>query len=80
MTPLIALHMYGKILTFSHKKGKKTTGKCDFASFPSVYCCLVVTCGERADLFALVCGVLLCFCHFPMWYPGSGVVLNCIDS
>ena len=19
------------------------------------------------------------FCHFPMWYPGSGVVLDCID-
>ena len=27
-----------------------------------------------------VCDVLLCFCHFPMWYPGSGVVLDCIDS
>ena len=25
----------------------------------SVYMCLVVTCGERADLLALVCGVLL---------------------
>ena len=23
---------------------------------------------------------LLCFCHFPMWCPGSGVVLDCIDS
>ena len=21
-----------------------------------------------------------CFCHFLMWYPGSGVVLDCIDS
>ena len=20
------------------------------------------------------------FCHFSMWYPGSGVVLDCIDS
>ena len=20
------------------------------------------------------------FCHFPMWYPGPGVVLECIDS
>ena len=20
------------------------------------------------------------FCHFPMWYPGSGVLLDCIDS
>ena len=23
---------------------------------------------------------VLCFCHFPMWCLGSGVVLNCIDS
>ena len=40
----------------------------------SVYLCLVVTCWERADLLALVCGVLLSVCHFPigilgqMWY------------
>ena len=20
------------------------------------------------------------FCQFPIWYPGSGVVLDCIDS
>ena len=24
-------------------------------------------------LFVISC------CHFPMWYPGSGVVLDCID-
>ena len=46
----------------------------------SVHCCLVVTCWERADLVALACDVLLCFCHFPMWYPGSGEVLDYIDS
>ena len=23
---------------------------------------------------------LLWVCHFPIWYPGSGVVLDCIDS
>ena len=28
----------------------------------------------------LVCDVYLCFCHFPMWYPRSGVVLDFIDS
>ena len=32
------------------------------------------------DLLALVCGVKLCSCYFPIWYPGSGVVLDCIDS
>ena len=41
---------------------------------------LVVSCLERPDLLAFVCNVYLCFCHFPMWYPGSGVVLDCIDS
>ena len=40
------------------------------------YCSLVVTCWERADIIgSLVCDVLLCFCHFPMWCPGLGVVL-----
>ena len=40
----------------------------------SVYMCLMVTCLEGADLLALVCGVLLWVCHFPigilgqMWY------------
>ena len=24
--------------------------------------------------------MLLYFCYFPMWYPGSGVVLDCIVS
>ena len=48
--------------------------------FASVHCCLVVTCWERADFLALVCDVLLCFCYFPIWYPGSGVVLYCINS
>ena len=23
---------------------------------------------------------LLCFCHFRVWFLGSGVVLDCIDS
>ena len=41
----------------------------------SVYMCFVVTCWERADLLALVCGVSLSY-----WYPGSGVVLDRIDS
>ena len=40
----------------------------------SVYMCVVVTCLERADLLALVCVAL------SHWYPGSGVVLECIDS
>ena len=49
-------------------------------AFASAHCCLVVTCWEKADLLALVCGVKLGGCYFPMWYPGSDVVLDCIDS
>ena len=28
----------------------------------------------------LVCDVFFCFCHFAIWRPWSGVVLDCIDS
>ena len=48
--------------------------------YASVYMCLVVTCWERVDLLALVCGVLLLVFLLYQWYPGSGVVLDCIDS
>ena len=46
----------------------------------SVYMCFVVTCSERADLLALVCGVYCEFLSLSHWYPWSGVVLDCIDS
>ena len=45
-----------------------------------VYSGLRLSYWERADLMALVHEIWLCFCHFPMWCPGSGVVLDCIDS
>ena len=53
---------------------------CVSHAFASVHCCLVVTCWERADLLALVGDVYCIFCYFLMWYPGSGVVLDCIIS
>ena len=46
----------------------------------SVYMCFVVTCWERADLLALVCVVSALSLSLSHWYPGSGVVLDCIDS
>ena len=46
----------------------------------SVYMSFVVTCWERADLLALVCGVLTVSLSLSHWYPGSGMVLDCIDS
>ena len=36
-----------------------------------VYMCLVVTCWERADLLALVCGVQLWGFHFPIGILGQ---------
>ena len=41
----------------------------------SVYMCFVVTCWERHSF--VVSTVSLSLSH---WYPGSGVVLDCIDS
>ena len=52
---------------------------CVFHAFASVHCYVVVTCWEKAVLLILVCDVQLCFCHFPFWYPGSGVLLDCMD-
>ena len=53
---------------------------CFCHAFASAHGCLVVTCWEKADLLALVCDVNWCSCHFPIWYPGSVVGLDCVDS
>ena len=47
-----------------------------------IFCSLQPCChllGRGWPLGSLVYGGLLCFCHFPLWGPGSGVVLDCID-
>ena len=36
--------------------------------------------GKSWPLGSLVDDVFLCFCHFPMWCPGSGVVQDCFNS
>ena len=47
-------------------------------AFLSVLCSLMATIkGWPFD--SLVSDVELSFGHFPMWGPGSGVVLDCID-
>ena len=52
-----------------------------FQSVLSVPYVLVVACWEMADFLALLYIVDFCvFCHCPIWYPGSGVVFDCIDS
>ena len=48
---------------------------CVSHTFTTVHFCLVVTCWERAGLLALVGDV---YCS--LWYPESGVVLDCIVS
>ena len=46
-----------------------------------VPCGLVVTCWEGPDVLALLCIMFFLYsCHFPIWYPGPGVVLNCVNS
>ena len=45
----------------------------------SVHMCFVVTCWERADLLALGLWCLTVSLSLSHWYPGSGVVLDCID-
>ena len=47
---------------------------CVCQAFASVHCCLVVTCWERADLLALVCGVYCVFITFPCCILGLLIV------
>ena len=49
---------------------------CVSHAFASVYCCLVVTCWERADLLALVGDVYCIFVTFPCGILGQ----DCIPS
>ena len=51
---------------------------CLVHAFVSVHFCFMTPCWKRADLMAQF--MMFVFCQFPMWYPGSGVVLFCIDS
>ena len=48
--------------------------------FLSVHLSLVDTCWERADRWLSCIKCLSVLCYFPMWCPGSGVALDCIDS
>ena len=69
-----------------HKKSSKTVLLLCiiFVIFVSCLSCFLV-CSLPAgkgltSWLSCIRDVFLCFCHFPMWCPGSGVVLNCIDS
>ena len=51
-----------------------------------LYClvCVMQPCGYLLGkgwlLGSPVCDVFLCICYFPIQYPVSGVILDCIDS
>ena len=53
---------------------------CVSHAFASVHCCLVVTGKGLTSWLLLLMFIGFLFCFFPMWYPGSGVVLDCIVS
>ena len=44
---------------------------CVSHAFAFVHCCFVVTCWERADLFALVCDIYYSFVTFPCGILGQ---------
>ena len=48
------------------------------AILSSIFCSLVVTCLERADLLALLYLVIYCVLSLPDGVPRSNVVLECI--
>ena len=60
----------------------------DSSKDPFCYLCFVfvilavlsVPCLERDDLLALLYVVFLCFCHIPIWCPGSEWAFDCFDS
>ena len=43
-------------------------------------CALWSPAGKGLTSWLSLCDVFLCFCHFTIWYPESGVALDCIDS
>ena len=55
-----------------------------YLSLPMLNVCLLQHCGHLSGksrpLCFIECDVVLCFCHFPIRCPGSGVVLDCINS
>ena len=64
----VYLSIYFCLLPVSNIRYKLRTAKLEIS-----HCNLVVTAWEKA-------GVFLCFCHFPISCPRSGVVLDRIDS
>ena len=52
---------------------------CESHAFASVHCCRVVHAGKGLTSWLLLVMFIALF-YFPMWYPGSGVILDCIVS
>ena len=56
----------------------------DHLCFLVLFCLFIVALWSPAEKgltsWLLLVMFIVFFFYFPMWYPGSGVVLNCIDS
>ena len=47
----------------------------------SCFCiCLLLSCGHLKLISWLLFVMFMWFCYFPIWYPWTGVVLDCITS
>ena len=42
--------------------------------------CVIQPCGHLLGIWLTSWLSPQCICHFPIWYPGSGVVIDCIES
>ena len=50
---------------------------------PCIFVCSLLPCGHLKRKGWPLGSCLWClswFCYYPIWYPGTGVVLDCIDS
>ena len=52
---------------------------CVCRAFAPVHCCLWSPEERGLDTWLLFVAFIV-NCYFPIWYPGTGVVLDCIDS
>ena len=51
--------------------------------FIFIYLCFFFVCHTVLPVLSSIvvtCCCFCCICHFPLWYPRLGVVLNCIES
>ena len=78
-------HVPGNICANFHSSTQGVSIDCVIYGWclPCFRVCSLLPCGRLLGKVWPLGSCLWCFivlCHFPMWYPVSGVVLDCIDS